>query len=170
MRPQTCESIEPMLVDYADDVLEPPAKQHVAEHVEHCPACAETLDALQRSLELAQVVWEGNLSSGRQTAWAKAHPTKLWHYVAMAAVVVLGIGLALHWHRRPEPQPPEPELTITQIEQQIFNEGNAAKVLAAGELLAKKPESADLAQRPYRYVIENYPETNAAAIARTRIQ
>ena len=27
-----------------------------------------------------------------------------------------------------------------------------------GELLAKKPEAAELAQRPYRYVIENYPE------------
>ncbi len=59
---------------------------------------------------------------------------------------------------------------MDQIERQIFDEGNAAMVLATAELLAKKPEAAELAQRPYRYVIENYPRTNAAAIARTRIQ
>jgi len=170
MKHETCESIEPLLVDYADDVLEPAARQRVAEHVAQCPACAETFDGLRRSLGLAQVIWEDNISSNHQTAWAKAHPTRIWRYVAAAAVIVLGIGLALRWHRLPEPVPTEPELTIAQIEQQIFDEGNAAKVLAAGELLAKKPEAADLAQRPYRYVIENYPETNAAAIARMRIQ
>ena len=163
MKEKTCESIEPLLVDYADDVLEPVQRQRVAKHLAQCPACQAMLDALQRSLGLAQVVWEDNLSSGSRT-------TRIWRFVAAAAVIVLGIGLALHWHHRSESEPPEPELTIAQIEQQIFNEGNAAKVLAAAELLAKKPEAADLAQRPYRYVIENYPETNAAAIARTRIQ
>lgn len=170
MKRETCESVEPRLVDYADETLEPVDRQCVADHMARCPACRDTLDGLQRSLGLAQIIWEDNLSSGYQAAWAKAHPARIWRYVAAAAVVVLGVGLVLNLHDRPGPEPAEPEVTIAQIERQIFDAASAAKVLAAAELLAKRSEAGDLTARPYRYVIENYPQTNAAAIARTRIQ
>jgi len=170
MNAERCEQIEPLLVDYADGTLPPPERRRIADHVAGCPRCREELDALARSLELARVVWEGNLRSGSQTAWAEAHPTRrLWPCVAAAALIVLGIGLALHRLDRPS-GPMEPELTLAQIERQIFEEASAAKVLAAAELLERKPHASELAEKPYRYVIEHYPQTHAANIARTRIQ
>ena len=60
---KTCEEIKEILVDYADGQLSQSESNKVAEHLGKCKNCQRMLDALQRSLELAGVIWEGRASS-----------------------------------------------------------------------------------------------------------
>jgi len=59
---KSCEDISDMLVDYADGQLSPSESSEVAEHLTKCEQCQRTLQALQRSLELAGVIWEDGLA------------------------------------------------------------------------------------------------------------
>ena len=52
-----CEDIEQMLVDYADGQLSPSDSSKVAKHLAKCEHCRKKLYGLQKSLELAGVIW-----------------------------------------------------------------------------------------------------------------
>ena len=59
---KSCEDIADMLVDYADGRLSPGESSKVSAHLAKCEDCRESLEALQRSLELAEVIWEDQLA------------------------------------------------------------------------------------------------------------
>jgi anti-sigma factor RsiW len=167
-----CEQFEELLVKYADGLLGDDKAAEVTAHLESCRACADKLDALGRSLTLAQTIWEDNLDQPTQRAVARASLvrtlTRRWPVAAAAAVLIFAVAIVSH--RGPLTQPPAPQLTAEQVEQQILAEGSAARLLAAAEILERKPHASKLARSQYKYILDYYPETKAAAQARTKTQ
>jgi len=66
--------------------------------------------------------------------------------------------------------PTEVGPTFADIERKIIDEGSAARLLAATEMLAGKPYAEGLVENQYKYILDRYPNTKAAATARLRIQ
>ena len=168
---KSCEKICEMLVDYADGRLSPGESGEVAEHLAQCEQCQRTLRALQRSLELAGVIWEDGLAQTeairipipekvRKFRWAK--------YAAVAASILLVVAISGVWRALVRPAGQEP--TFAEIERRISDSASASRLLAAAELLAKYPDTEAIAKRQYQYVVKKYPQTPAAAEAKLRIE
>ena len=170
MTEMSCKEIEQMLVDYADRQLSPSQSSEVAEHLVGCQRCSDVLKALQRSLELAQVVWEDGWADAQAIHISKRVKTgeiPRWAYATAAAVLaVAACWVFWHYLNRPAPQ----ALTVAEIERRIADEGMAARLLATAELLAAKPYAEELVKSQYNYIVERYPSTEAAATAKTRIR
>ena len=168
---KSCKDIEEMLVDYADGQLSPEDSSKVAEHLAKCDSCRKIHKALQRSLELAGVIWADGLVETREiripisrTAMKIRWP----RYAAVAASILLVVITSAVW--RALVRPAEKELTYADIERKIIESGNAARLLAAAELLSKYPEAENIVKQQYRYIVERYPETLAAAKAKSLIE
>jgi len=58
---KSCEHFEQMLVNYADGQLSHSDSNKVAEHLAQCEKCRNVLDVLQKSLELAGIIWADGL-------------------------------------------------------------------------------------------------------------
>ena len=168
---KSCQNISEMLVDYADGQLSPSESSEVAEHLAKCKDCRRTLEALQRSLELTEVIWEDGLAETeairipipekvRKFQWAK--------YAAVAAGILLVVTISGVW--RALVRPTEKEPTFAEIEQKINESASAARLLSAVDLLAKYPDVESIVKRQYRHIVETYPETPAAAEAKLRIK
>ena len=167
---KSCEEIREMLVDYADGQLSPSEANKVAEHLAECEHCREMLEALQRSLELAEVVWEDGLAETKEIRAPiprKARKIRWLRYAAIAASILLVVTTSVVW--RVLVRPAEKELTFTEIERRITESGSAARLLAAAELLAEYTDDEAFVKQQYRHIIEIYPKTTAAAKARSRI-
>lgn len=166
----SCKEIEKMLVDYADGGLSTGQSSEVAEHLAGCRQCSDELKALQRSLELVQVVWEDGWADAQAIHISKRVETRglpRWAYATAAAVLGVAACWAFwHYLDRPAPQ----ALTVAEIERRITDEGMAARLLAATKLLAGKPYAEELVKSQYNYIVERYPSTEAAATAKTRIR
>lgn len=67
-------------------------------------------------------------------------------------------------------RPAKKELSFAEIERKIMESGSAARLLAAAELLAEYPDAQLIVKQQYRYIVETYPETPAAAKAKSKIQ
>jgi hypothetical protein len=57
MNNETCTQIQQLLVDYSDGLLPSEQVQQTDAHLANCSVCREELYFLERSLELAQEVW-----------------------------------------------------------------------------------------------------------------
>jgi anti-sigma factor RsiW len=166
----SCKEIEQMLVDYADGQLSPGESGKVAEHLAKCGNCRSMLEALQRSLTLAGVIWDDALAEVEPVRTALSHkPRRIrWpKYAAIAASILLVVGSFL-W--RALTKPTEPELTLAQIECKISESASAARLLAAADLLAKYPGGKAIVNRQYRYIAERYSQTLAGSEAKSRIE
>ncbi len=168
---RSCEDIREMLVDYADGQLSPNDSNKVKEHLAKCEHCQRILDGLQRSLELAEVVWEDSLAETKEIrAPILGKPRKIrWpRYAAVAAGILLVVTTSIVW--RTLMRPAKKELSFAEIERKIIESGSAARLLAAAELLAEYPDAQSIVKEQYRYIVETYPETAAAAKAKLKIQ
>jgi len=168
---RSCENISEMLVDYADGRLSPSESSEVAEHLTKCEQCQRTLQALQRSLELAAVIWEDGLAETKAFHIPIAHKTGKAHwprYAGIAASVLLIFTVSIIRHVLVGP--PESEPTLAEIEHRISDSASATRLLMAADLLVKHPDTEDIAKRQYHYVVKKYPQTSAAAEAQLRIQ
>ncbi|MHC4583050.1 MAG: anti-sigma factor family protein [Planctomycetota bacterium] len=166
-----CEKIEEMLVDYADGQLTSGESNKVAEHLEKCKNCQKILNALQKSLELTEVIWDDGLSETKEIRIVI--PGKLrnipWtRYAAAAAGIILLLTTSVVWQTLIKPV--EKEINFAEIERRITDAGNAARLLAATELLAEYPDAQPIVKEQYRYIVETYPETSAANEAKLKIQ
>ena len=170
MTKKECEQFEEMLVDYADGAVPGEQARQVASHLEQCAQCRTKIEALRRSLDLARTVWQANLGNaggrGKRCFWL-ARGLRKWPYAAAAAVLIIA---SLVLYQRPEAGPEASGLTAEQVEQQIMAEGSAARLLATAEILSRKPHAQELAESQYRYLLNHYPDTRAAAAARTKTQ
>ena len=168
---KSCEKIEEMLVDYTDGQLSPDDSNKVAEHLEKCDHCRKIFEALQRSLELACVIWEDGLKETEEIhvplplKRRKIHWTK---YVAAAAGIILLLTTSILW--RALIRPSQKEINFADIERRITEAGTAARLLAATELLTEYPDAQSIVKDQYRYIVETYPETSAANEAKLKIQ
>lgn len=168
---RSCEDISEMFVDYADGQLSAGESNEVAEHLNRCGDCRRTLRALQRSLELAGVIWEDGLAeteSFRIPTPRKARKVHWLKYAAIAAGILLVVAISGVW--RVLVGPTEKEPTFAEIERKINESGSAARLLAAADLLAKYPDVESIVKQQYRYIVETYPKTPAAAEAKLRIK
>jgi anti-sigma factor RsiW len=155
-----CEKIMELLVDYADGELPAGQASETAEHLQTCEHCRNTLKALQKSIRLAEAVWKNGLTEiqaikiqpqlkARKVHWARC--------AAIAAGILIVITSSIIWH--PFTKPAEKEMTFAQIERSISAEGNA-----------KYPDAEPILRQQYRYIVETYPQTRAAANAKLKIK
>jgi len=167
----SCEEIREMLVDYTDGQLLPSDSKKVAEHLAECAHCRKMLDALQRSLELAEVVWEDGLEETkdiRVSIHGKVRKIPWPRYAAIAAGILLVVTTSIVW--RTLMRPAKKELSFAEIEQKITESGSAARLLTAAELLAEYPDAEAIVKQQYHYIVETYPETAAANKAKLKIK
>lgn len=168
---KSCEEIAEILVDYAEGQLSPSASSEVAKHLAKCSSCRGTLEALQKSLCLADVIWKDGLvditpvriqisRKKRQLVWRR--------YAAIAASILLVLACSIVLRTWVGPTQKGP--TLAEIERRISESGSAARLLAAADLLAEYPDAETIAKQQYRYIVERYPETAAAAKAKLRIR
>lgn len=168
---KSCKEIEEMLVDYADRQLLPDDSNQVTEHLAQCETCRKVLDALQKSLELAGVIWTEGLTETeniRIPASKKVWRLHWLRYAAIAASILLVITTTIVWRALMKPEPTE--ITFAEIERRITESASAARLLAATELLADVPEARTIVDQQYRYIAETYPETTAATKAKSKIE
>jgi predicted anti-sigma-YlaC factor YlaD len=168
---ESCKYFEEMLVEYADEQLSAADSSKVADHLSECDSCRTLLSGLQKSLDLAGVVWADCLADGeliRVPGRRKIKRLRWLRYAAVAAVILIVATVSVMWRAPVKPQ--RPELTFAQIERSITESATAARLLAAAELLAESPATRPLVRQQYRYIVETYPETTAAAEAKSRIQ
>jgi anti-sigma factor RsiW len=167
----SCKEIERMLVDYADGRLSAGESRKVSAHLAKCEDCRRTLEALKRSLELAGVIWEDGLAETEAIRIPVPRKTTAPHwlkYAAIAAGILLVVAISGIWRALVGPTEKEP--TFAEIERRITESYSAARLLAAVDLLAEYPDAENIADRQYRYIVETYPQTPAAAEAKLRIK
>ncbi len=167
---KSCKDIEQMLVDYTDGQLSPSDSNKVAEHLAICEYCRKMLNGLQKSLELAGVIWTDAhtetenvripVNKNRKIPWLR--------YAAIAASILVVATTSIVWHTLTRPK--ESELTFAEIERKITESGSAARLLAAAELLSENPKAETIVKQQYQYIVETYPETTAATKAKLRIK
>jgi len=167
----SCKNIEEMLVDYADGQLSSDESKKVAEHLESCERCQKMLEALQKSLALAGVIWDDGLAETKEIRIlipGKMRNIPWTRYAAAAAGIILLLTTSILW--RALMKPVEKEINFADIERSITEAGTAARLLAATELLADYPDAQSIVKQQYRYIVETYPETSAAEKAKLKIQ
>jgi anti-sigma factor RsiW len=167
---KSCKDIEQMLVDYADGRLSQSDSSMVAEHLAQCKECRKLLDALQKSLELAGVIWADGLAETEniRIPAAKTRKIRRLRYAAIAASILLVTTASVVWHTLTRPK--VSELTFSEIERKVTESGNAARLFAAAELLHDNPKAETIVKQQYQYIVEAYPETTAAAKAKLLIR
>jgi len=171
MMGKSCEDIQEMLVDYADGELSPGQSNEVAGHLEICENCRKLLKALQKSLDLANVVWEDGLretEAVKKPARPKTRKIHWFRYAAVAAGILIVVTTSVVWREISRPQ--KAELSFDEIERNISESANAARLLAATELLADYPDAKEIVEQQYRYIVKTYPQTPAAAKIKSKIQ
>jgi anti-sigma factor RsiW len=168
---KTCVDIQEMLVDYADGMLTPAESNEVAGHLTECENCKKVLCALQKSLKLATVIWEDGLKDAQGLKIPSRPKTVRIHwlrYAAVAASIFIIVSVSIIWRGISKPQ--ETQLSFEEIEKSIADSGNAARLLAATELLANSPDDREFVEQQYRYIVQTYPQTNAAERIKSKMQ
>ncbi len=167
---KSCEDIEQMLVDYADEQLLPSDSSMVAEHLATCEHCRNKLYGLQKSLELARVIWADahTETENIRIPAAKIRKIRWSRYAAIAASILVVATTSIVWRTLVKPK--GSELTFAEIERKITKSGSAARLLAAAELLSENPKAETIVKQQYRHIVETYPETAAATKAKLRIK
>jgi predicted anti-sigma-YlaC factor YlaD len=171
---ENCEQLEDLLVDYADDQLDPDECSTVAGHLRSCSNCRAKVGALNKSLELTRIIFQDNLSQIDDTGPAVAKSGKIkWKRLAWAAAaVLLAAGGLLTFHAQ-QTRPVEQTITASSIEE-IDREINraliAAKLLATAELMAESADNQNMVQKQYYHIAKTYPNTAAAQKAKLLIK
>ena len=168
---KTCEDIQDILVDYADGGLSPEQSNEVEAHMETCENCRKLLEALRKSLELANVVWQDNLKDTEALKIPIRPKTVKIHwfrYAAVAASILLVVTTLRVRHGNNKSR--ETELSFEEIERSIVESASAARLLAATDLVAEYPNAKEIVEQQYRYIAETYPQTPAAAKIKLKIQ
>ena len=168
---QLTQLIEQNLIDYADGQLSPSESSQIEEHLANCENCRKMLEALQRSLALAGVIWTDSLTeieNIRIPTSRKVEKFRWLRYTAIAASALLVITASVVWRTLMKPK--EPEITLVEIERKITESASAARLLAATELLTDYPDAQSIIDQQYRYIVKTYPETAAANKAKSKIK
>jgi len=168
MRSCNRDDIRDKLVDYADGALPPKESHEVAEHLDTCAACQETVADLQRSLSLTQAIWSDNLEAAGARAKRTRSMIAPWFRYAAAAVFLVATGAVLfvNSHRSEK----EPVLTFEQVQQQVERTATAARLLAATNLIAQCEGTETIVAKQYRHILTHYGDTPAAATLRAKEQ
>jgi len=168
---KSCKDIEDMLVDYCDGLLLQSESTSVTEHLAKCERCRRLLGGLQKSLDLAGVIWADGLTETESISIpipGKTGKHPRLRYAAIAAGILLALTASIMWRESVSPKQAEP--SVAEIEHEIFESGISASSLAAADLLSKYPEAEAIVKQQYRHIAETYPGTPAAAKAKLKMQ
>ena len=167
---KSCKNIEDLLVDYVDGQLPLSESNKVAKHLAKCQKCQKLLDTMKKSLDLTGVIWADSLSETENICIpaAKTRKTHWPRYATIAASILVVAATSVVWHTLTRPE--VNEITFAEIERKITESGNAARLLAAAELLSDNPKAQTFVKQQYKHIIEAYPETTAATKAKLRIK
>ena len=178
MKEQICQAVsKEELVAYSEGDLSPSQAEQVAEHIANCQDCQAMAEALQRSLHVTQVIWKTGEAQWPKTRLLERFQSSKWSFRKVAAVaasilMVLGAGAVWLMLSRPTERASisREQALAVEIKRKIADSGDAARLLAAAELLSKYPKAESSVKQRYRHIVETYPETTAAAEARQKIQ
>jgi len=162
-----CEEFADRIVDYADGELPEAEAQALARHLTACAPCRRTVEALNRSLGLAKVLWGANLGEHESVAQSSPvrNPRRIRFYAVAASVffaasAFLFIIPTRHWQRSPT--------SLEDMEQQVVRAGIAAELLAATRIVAQCEGTESIVEQQYRYILREYAETPAAESVRSQ--
>jgi predicted anti-sigma-YlaC factor YlaD len=170
---KTCNDIQEMLVDYADGLLGQAESKEVVHHLAECDDCRKLLAVLQKSLECAKIVWEDGLNEAQAIKTPGIPKTFKVHwlrYAAVAASIMIITAVSVLWCSSNKPKEKPPELSFEEIEKNINDAGDAARLLAATQLLANSPQDKEFVEQQYRNIVERYPKTSVAERMKSKIQ
>ncbi|MBN2591073.1 MAG: zf-HC2 domain-containing protein [Sedimentisphaerales bacterium] len=173
MKNMPCENIQEMLVDYSDGLLAQEENRIVSQHLDKCENCRKLSKALNRSLELSNVIWEDNLREIENVKIQELSKTKKvpWlRYASIAASILIVVTTGILWRSLNQPQKPEVELSFEEIEKNINDSANAVRLLAATQLLENYPDYKELVDNQYQYIAQRYPDTSVAKNIKLKIQ
>lgn len=173
MMKKQCEETQKLLVDYSDGLLSQQETNLVSQHLDECENCRKLYEALGRSLELSNIIWEDNLieiENAASPVLPKAKKIHWLRYVSVAAGVLLIITTGILWHSFSESEKPKIQLSFEEIEKNINDSGSAAYLLAATELLAEYPDYKQMAESQYHYIAKTFQGTPAAEKIKLKIQ
>ena len=174
MNANHCKTISEKLVDYADGESGAKEAADVEAHLIKCEVCRQKLEALKRSLELSEVIWQdGEDELGKiQTPVLARHRKQLWRRLAVgAAVLVMALGGSLIWWSIAGPgEKVQEEISIAEIKLVVERAGEAAQLLAVADLLARQPGGLEYARQRYIYIADFYSDMEAGTQAKQRLQ
>ncbi len=168
---KSCQDIQEILVDYADGELSPGRSSEVAAHLETCENCRKLLEALQKSLGHATIIWEDGLRKAEAVEIPVQQKIRRIHwlrYATVAASIFIVVVTSLIW--RGVSKPKKTGFSFEEIEKNINDSASAARLLAATELLAEYPDAKEIVEQQYRYIVRTYPQTPAAAKVKLKVQ
>jgi hypothetical protein len=162
------------LVAYADGELSLSEAEQIAGHVADCQRCRTMLDALERSLQVTQVIWQTGEAQWPKTLSPNTLKSSRWPYMkvtAVAAGILLASGIGLTWRLLSEPSERQGvEPTAAEIEVAANRAALAAQMLAVADLLSSQPGAEQYAVKRYNDAITSFPETQQSAEARLHLQ
>ena len=178
MKEQVCQIVsKEKLVAYADGELPPSEAKQIAEHLATCPNCQTATEALERSLQVTQAIWQTGQAQWPETHSfdkIKSNKWSLGKVAAIAASILLILGVGAMWRLLSKPSERtriiSDEAKVAELRLKIADSSDAARLLAAAELLSKYPEAESAVRQRYRHIMETYPETVAADKAKLKIQ
>ena len=152
------------LVAYADGDLPSSKAEQIAKHIVTCPDCQVVIEALERSLQVTQAIWQTS-----EAQWPETHPlggfrSSKWSFkkvAPVAASLLLLLGVPAVWRMLSRPTEragiSREQALAVEIKRKIADSGDAARLLAAAELLSKYPEADRDVMRRYQHISETYP-------------
>ena len=97
----------------------------------------------------------------------KEKKTHWIRYAVIAASIMIVASCFILWCIQERPK--EIHLSMAEIERQISQSANAARLLAAVDMLSEYSDLRDIISQQYKHIVDTYPETTAAAEAKSRI-
>ena len=178
MKEHVCQIISrEKLVAYTDGELSPSEAERISEHIATCPDCQALTEALERSLQVTQAIWQTSQAQWPETRSfdrIRSNRLSFGKAMAVAASILLVLGAGAIWRLLSEPSERirtiSEEAKVAELKFKIADSSDAARLLAAAELLSRYPEARSGLQQRYRHIVETYPETAAAGEARLRTQ
>jgi len=165
------------LVTYADGDLSPSEAERIAEHIATCPNCQAVTEALERSLQVTQAIWQTGEAQWPETqSFDRIMPSRqpLRKLAAIAASLLLLVGVGLTWRLLTERGEPTrvigTEPTAAEIEIRVNHAALAAQMLAVADLFASQPGGKEYAVKRYNYLIDSFPTREESTQARLRLK
>ena len=126
---------------------------------------------MEHSLKLSNIIWEDNLSDiEKVTIPQKVKKIHWLRYTSIAASILIAVTVGILWFSYQKPREKPTELTFEQIEKNINDSANAARLLAATEILSNNPDNKEIVKNGYRYIARIYPDTPSAEKIKLKIE
>lgn len=170
MTNEPCGPLADLLVDYADGELSSAEAEAVAEHLAHCPACRARLERLERSLDLARVVWQESFVVPPSGGRFRLKPAL---FAGAAALLLVSAIRFLPRQPGPEVVPLSREAVVEPVDHADFEkllarEVQAARLAASADLLASHSAVASYQRDALAYLASAYPDTEPGRLAARR--